>query len=125
MSESNESRELWNPAVALRRMGADTDLLCCMIDCFVEDSQLLLQELKERIEAGDVPEASRMAHSLKGLSSNFDADAATEAGAIMEAACVAMTLDEASALLPQLTKQIDQLSRALTHWKNAQSQAAD
>lgn len=119
MSEPIESSKLWNPTVALRRMGADSDLLCCMVDFFLEDSPLLLRDLKLRIDAGDAPEASRLAHSLKSLCCNIEAEAATEAAAFAEAACMADSLDEASALVPPLTEELRQLSQALAIWKVA------
>lgn len=124
VSESIEPYKLWNPDVALRRMGADTELLHTMVDYFLEDSLLLLQELRERIDAGDTAEASRIAHSLKGLCSNFEAKAATRVGAAVEAACMAGTLAEASSLIPTLTEQLSQLSHALMEWKESHSLGA-
>ena len=124
VSEVIEPRELWNPIVVLRRMGADVDLLSSMVDYFLEDSPLLIEELKQRIDAGDAGEACRVAHSLKGLCSNFEAEAATRAGAVVEAACFAERLDEASALIAPLTEQVRQLSLALTGWKESNLQGA-
>ncbi len=119
MSESNEPGKLWNPTVALRRMGDDSDLLCCMVDYFLEDSPLLLRDLKGQIELGDAAEASRLAHSLKSLCCNIEAEAATRVAAFAEAACMAETLDEASAFIPLLTEQLRDLSHALAMWKVA------
>ncbi len=116
---------LWNPAVALRRMGADTSLLSCIVDFFLEDSQLLLRDLKQRIDAGDAPEASRLAHSLKSLCSNIEADAATRAGTLVEAACLAESLDEASELMPPLAEQVSRLSEVLLLWKNSNPENAE
>jgi two-component system sensor histidine kinase/response regulator len=116
--------DLWNPAVALRRMGADTDLLSSMVDYFLEDCPSLVQELKERIKAGDETEASRVVHSLKGLCANFEAGLATRAAALVEAACIANQLEEASVLLLPLTEQLRDLSQALTAWKDLNSQGA-
>jgi HPt (histidine-containing phosphotransfer) domain-containing protein len=65
-------------------MGGDAELLSTMVDYFVEDSPLLLLQLKTLIDAGDAAEASRIAHSLKGLCANFEAEAATEACASVE-----------------------------------------
>lgn len=125
MSDTTRPGNLWNPAVALRRMGADTSLLSCMVDFFLEDSTLLLRDLKQKIDAGDAPEASRLAHSLKSLCSNIEADAATRAGTLVEAACLAETLDEASELMPPLTEQVRRLSDVLSLWKNSNPQEAE
>ncbi len=125
MSNKIQSGNLWNPAVALRRMGADTSLLSCMVDFFLEDSQVLLRDLKHRIDAGDAPEASRLAHGLKSLCSNIEADAAAQAGTLVEAACMSETLEEASALMPPLTEQVRQLSDVLSIWKNSNLQGVE
>ncbi len=122
VSEVQEFSDRWNPAVTLRRMGADVDLLSSMVDYFLEDYPSLLQDLKERIDVGDAGEACRAAHSLKGLCSNFEAEAATRAGALVEAACAAETLDEASVLVGPLAEQLRQLSLALSAWKESNSQ---
>lgn len=125
MSDMIKPGNLWNPVVALRRMGADTSLLSCMVDYFLEDSQVLLRDLKQNIDAGDAPEASRLAHSLKSLCFNIEADDAARAGTLVEAACMAETLDEASALLPPLTEQVRQLSDVLSIWKTSNPQGAE
>lgn len=125
MSDVIKPSNLWNPVVVLRRMGADTSLLSCMVDFFLEDSQLLLRDLKQRIDAGDAPEASRLAHSLRSLCCNIEADDAARAGILVEAACMASTLDEASALLPPLTEQVRRLSDVLSIWKNSNPQGAE
>ncbi len=122
MSESIQTYKLWNPTVALRRMGADSDLLCCMVDYFLEDSQLLLRDLKQKIEDGDIAEACRLTHSLKSLCCNIEADAATRAAAAVEATCLEGDLDEAATLVPPLTEQLHQLSQALATWKESQPQ---
>lgn len=122
MLESIEPCNLWNPGVALRRMGADSDLLCCMVDYFLEDAPILLRDLQQRIDAGDVAEACRLAHSLAGLCCNIEADPATRAAAFVEAACMAESLNEASKLIPPLTEQLRQLSPALKMWKESHPQ---
>ena len=125
MSDMIKPDNLWNPVVALRRMGADTSLLCCMVDFFLEDSPLLLRDLKQKIDAGDAPEANRLAHSLKSLCSNIEAADAAHAGNLVEAACRAESLDQASALIPPLTEQVRRLSDVLSIWKNSNPQGAE
>ena len=116
--------DVWYPSVALRRMGGDAELLSSMVEYFLEDSPALLLTLKERIDASDVAEACRIAHSLKGLCANFEAETVTRFGALIEAACASGKFDEASALIPPLTEQLRLLVLALTAWKEASSQPA-
>ncbi len=124
MAEVSESGHLWHPAVALRRMGEDSELLSSIVDYFLEDFPNLLQGLTERIDASDAEEACRLAHSLKGLCSNFDAEAATQAGAVLEAACADENFEEASELISPLTEQLRQLTLVLRAWKESNSNLA-
>ena len=117
-------RDVWHQSVAIRRLGGDTDLLSSMVDYFLEDSPILLLTLKERIDAKDVAEACRVAHSLKGLCANFEAETATRVGASIEAACTSEKLDVASSLISPLTEQVRLLALALTVWKETNSQRA-
>ncbi len=114
---------LWKPDVALRRMGGDVELLSSMVDYFLEDSPALLQELRQLTEAGNSAEASRVAHSLKGLCSNFEATEATQVLAAAETACMAGKLNEAQQLFPTLTEKTAQLSQELTNWQRQQAKA--
>jgi two-component system sensor histidine kinase/response regulator len=123
VSEITQPRDLWNPALALRRMGNDTELLFDMVNYFLEDVPPQLQELKELIAAGNLVAGSRVAHSLKGLCSSFEGEAAAQIAALVEAACNAGELSTASKLIPQLDVQIRQLSDALIAWRKATSQA--
>ena len=90
-----------------------------MLSYILEDSQTLLQELQQLIDAGNPEEASRVAHSLKGLCLNFDATEATQAAA--EAACMAGKLNESKQLFPTLTEKTTELSRELTNWQHQQA----
>jgi HPt (histidine-containing phosphotransfer) domain-containing protein len=81
--------------------------------------------LKQKLDAGDAPEANRLAHSLKSLCSNIEAADAAEAGTLVEAACRAETLDQASALMPQLTEQVSRLSAVLSIWKTSDLHEAE
>jgi two-component system sensor histidine kinase/response regulator len=123
VSENTPPHELWNPAATLRRMGGDTELLSDMVDYFLEDASPRLQDLKELIAAGNSAVASRVAHSLKGLCSSFEGEAAAQIGALVEAACNAGELSAASKLIPQFDDQIRQLSDALLAWRKRNSQA--
>ncbi len=121
MPEQFKTLELWKPDVALRRMGGDVELLSTMVDYFLEDSPTLLQKLQQLIEVGNSEEASRVAHSLKGLCLNFDATQATEVVAAAEATCMAGKLNETKQLFPTLTEKTTELSRELTNWQHQQA----
>ncbi len=110
--------ELWHPAVALHRMGDDVALLSSVVVYFLEDSPLLLQQLQVLIDARDAEEASRVAHSLKGLCANFDADAAIRIAGQTEIACREGDFVQAAFLLNPLNVEIRMLSLSLASWQN-------
>jgi HPt (histidine-containing phosphotransfer) domain-containing protein len=72
---------------------------------------------------GDAAGASRVAHSLKGLCSSFEGEAAAQAAALIEAACNAGELYAVPQLLSPLDDHLRQLSDALFAWRTADSQA--
>lgn len=115
--------KLWNPDVALRRMGGDIELLSSMVDYFVEDSPALLAELRQLVEDGNTAEAARAAHSLKGLSSNFEAVEATQAGLEIESGCMSGKLQDVKQRLPQLLQTFARLSQELIEWQSRQVSA--
>ncbi len=108
---------VWQPHVALRRLGDDRSLLVSMIDYFFEDSPDLLKQLPAAIEAENVREATRLAHSLKGLCSNFEATQAVAVAASIEMACCENRLANATAQLSLLGEELQRLSSELAVWK--------
>ena len=122
LSDSLEStKSVWDVDVALKRMGGDTTILESMVDYFFEDSPVLLQQLQGCLESGDIPEATRVAHSLKGLCANFEATQAVECAGKIEAACRENRVSEASLLLSRLQPAVQQLSAALSEWRSEMS----
>lgn len=121
--KTSKPLELWKPDVASHRMGGDIALLSSMVDYFLEDSPKLLSELQHQLEVGNSTEAARVAHSLKGLCSNFEAAEATQAGLEIETACMSGKLNEAEQLLLSLSEKFANLSYELTEWQSQQSNA--
>ena len=121
-TDNSSYNELWNPDLVLRRMGDDKALLCSMVDYFQEDSPGLLQQLQDLIRVGDAAESSRIAHSLKGLCSNFDAHAAINVASDTENACRAGSFTDAVPLLNSLNEEIRKLVPALTQWQSENSE---
>lgn len=120
----NESRlasqpTLWSPKQALSRMGDDTGLLLNMIGFFKEDAPELLEKLAEAIDQNQQEEATRFAHSLKGLCSNYDADAAVSTTLEVETDCRVGDLSAAKAKLEKLSQRLDDLGVELEIWRKA------
>jgi HPt (histidine-containing phosphotransfer) domain-containing protein len=119
LTDNVSSPELWNPAIALRRMGDDRELLSDLVTYFLEDSPVLLEQLKALIHEQNPEESSRVAHSLKGLCANFEAEAAVRAAEVAEIACCQGTFSIAEPLRNQLVAEIQRLAQSLITWQRS------
>lgn len=115
---SKQQSDLWKVDVALKRLGDDRELLQNMIGYFLEDAPELLGKLPSLVETRDWDEATRAAHSLKGLCSNFEAVTVTDTAREMEHACRARNGEVAEELLPTLSQQVEDLKTSLTNWSD-------
>lgn len=112
-----QAAPVWRPEIALGRMGGDKSLLASMIDFFFEDSPQLRTELEANLKAKNAEEATRVAHSLKGLCSNFEATEAVARALSIEVAARESRFDEAAAELAALDQQLERLAGELSLWK--------
>ncbi len=99
--------------VSLQRLGNDRQLLKDMANFYVEDVPTLISELRSALETGDIELATRSAHSLKGLSANFEARFAVEAALAVETAARAGDLAQASGGRENLEHEIGRVVEAL------------
>lgn len=111
--------DVWNPKIAMGRMGDDTELLKNMIGYFFEDVPDLLSQLESALSSGSTEEATRLAHSLKGLCANFESPLATSLAEQCESLCRRNKAATAIVLLPQLKDAVDVLSLSLENWKQS------
>ncbi len=111
---------IWHADVALKRMGDDTAILKSMVDYFVEDAPSLLQQLEVTLASNDVSEATRLAHSVKGLCANFEAKTAVKTAQEIETLCGEGDASNAASLLPTLQMQCQRLAESLALWKHEQ-----
>jgi CheY-like chemotaxis protein len=51
---------------AIEVMEGDQDILCAVVEAFITEAPLLLEQLDEAIKVGEQPAAMRAAHTLKG-----------------------------------------------------------
>ncbi len=75
---------VFDRAIALSRVGGDTELLKEIAILFLDDYPKSLSELRNAAEAGDARRVERTAHGLKGSVSNFGARPAVEAAMELE-----------------------------------------
>ena len=100
------------------QMFDDSELMVEIIDLYLEESARQRQEMKAALEAGDIKEVSRVAHTIKGSlgslhaprarSRSQDLESAAKAGnAALGAAALGALEEELSALEPELLKLRD------------------
>jgi two-component system, sensor histidine kinase and response regulator len=102
-----------NLGIALARLGNDQQLLRDMAGFYIEDVPQLMGELRSALETGDVELATRSAHSLKGLSSNFEATFAVSAAYAVENAARGNDLQKAAAGVDELDNELGRVIQAL------------
>ncbi len=119
-SPPQDQKPVWHVDVALKRMGDDPVILGSMVDYFFEDSPGLMQQLEERLQADNPTEATRFAHSLKGLCANFEASTAVKVAKEIETMCRENELADANERLPRLRSELEALTAALEVWKSEQ-----
>jgi two-component system, sensor histidine kinase and response regulator len=98
-------------AGALNRMGGDRALLLDMAGFFLQDAPALLHTI-QRNRIGD--EATRAAHSLRGLAANFGATSVMQAAAKIEDVTATteardQAVTELERLLPRLLRELETL----------------
>jgi CheY-like chemotaxis protein len=99
--------------LARARLGNDEQLLRDMAGFYIEDVPVLFGELRTGLENGDAELAARSAHSLKGLSANFDARLAVEAALAVELAAKGGDLTKAAAGVDELDAEVGRVIQAL------------
>jgi CheY-like chemotaxis protein len=102
-----------NLGVALQRLGNDHQLLRDMAGFYIEDVPQLMGELRAGLDSGDQDLTTRSAHSLKGLSSNFEAPFAVGAALAVENAARGGDLQKAAAGVDDLDVELGRVIQAL------------
>ena len=71
----------------LHELGGDTELLCELMQCSLEECRGCLEELRESVVAGDLDKAGKTAHLIKGTLSHFASGSALAILARLEQLC--------------------------------------
>ena len=98
----------------MARLTDDEDLARTVAECFLEDIPRQIEALRGCLEAGDVPGAECLAHSIKGASANVGGERLQEVAFEMEKAGKAGALDVVKARMADLDMQFDALKEAMT-----------
>ena len=111
----------FDPAVVLKRVDGDMELLREIAGLFFEDTPRLLAEARAAIARADGSALERAAHALKGAVGNFGARAAFDAAMALEKMGRAGPLTHAPESLATLEQQIALLRPALDALLNQQA----
>lgn len=98
-------------AAALLRLGGDEELLNDMIGFFNEDVPKLLQTARGALDAQELPEVRRAAHSIKGLAANLGATKAEEAARTVETAAASDDLPRVRETMARMEFELELLLR--------------
>ncbi len=107
---------------SLARLGGNPDLFGEIVVLFLEDAPQLLTRAREGLDHQDLPELERAAHSLKGLSVNFDATQLAAASARLEQLAREHDFDRAAACFPELEREFTRLQRELMAYRDSAQQ---
>lgn len=106
-----------NRDAALRRLGGDAELFSDMAQFFFEDSPGLIAEIEDGIRDHNYPQATRAAHSLRGLAANFDAHAVIQSAQAIEQCSRPDEFDGLGKTLQELRSHVKQLNEALEPYR--------
>lgn len=98
---------------ALSRIGGDTELLREIAGLFVEEEAKLMSDIKSALDEGNSKKLETAAHTLKGMLSNFGANAAVEAAFTIERVAREGDMGRALTAYPDLEKEMSRLRPAV------------
>jgi HPt (histidine-containing phosphotransfer) domain-containing protein len=107
------SKTVTDPQISLQRLGGDEKLLATLAQFFLEDAPPLMGQLNEANQSGDMKAVALRAHSLRGLSSTFEAIPFQEIAAEVELSAKTGDMTHLNQTLPQLKVEFDRLIEAL------------
>lgn len=97
----------------LEDAGGDADFVAEIIDDFLGNSRVLLDEVAAALESGNAGGARNAAHTLKGTSGSLGARALSALAAEAESGSLAGNLDQIANLLPRLEAEFAVVSEQL------------
>jgi HPt (histidine-containing phosphotransfer) domain-containing protein len=101
-------------ALALERVGGDTELLQEVARLFLDDCPNSIASIRSAIEAQDAKALERAAHNLKGAVANFGAEATVHAARRLEEMGRTGQLDQVETAFQALKAALERLTPELT-----------
>lgn len=94
--------------------GGDQEFLKELVEVFLDDAQLRIEELKTAVESRDGRELSRTAHKLKGSSANLGANGLWDLAKELEHLSAAGSISSAEPLMAALEHELARVRERLT-----------
>ena len=104
---------IFDLAGAMERVEGDREFLCELAKVYLDEVSKLLIAIAEDIEQNDIIAAARRAHTIKGASSNFCAQAVHDAAWDFEQLLPSNTSEEVAAAYDKLLYETERLNVAL------------
>jgi PAS domain S-box-containing protein len=112
-----ETQAVFDWSELLDRLMGDTELAHTLVEGFMDDIPVQISKLKGFLESGDVPAATRQAHTIKGAAANIGAAVLREAAYELEEQGHAGDMAGVAKGLPHLEVAFERLKEALTRTK--------
>jgi len=109
MSAHDERRAIFDPAAFERQTGGDAELRAEIIQMFLEDCPVRVQEIRAAVDGNDAPALTAAAHALKGSAAYLCASIVRARAADLERAGREHNLDAARTLVPDLEAAVADL----------------
>jgi len=106
---------------SLARLGGDEELLLDIIDFYIEDYPGLLSRMEEALSTKKTTALERAAHSMKGLSANFDATQAVKIAGLIEEAAKERNLAKAGSFMKEMHHLAKELAEQLDVYRQSKS----
>jgi two-component system, sensor histidine kinase and response regulator len=103
---------------ALRRMGGDRELLAMLIRMFLEDAPGLVKNIETSAQAAQWSETHRVAHCLRGLAANLNAQAVMNAAGEIEEETAAAPPGELQTAIASLQSAVERVRAELRKERN-------
>jgi HPt (histidine-containing phosphotransfer) domain-containing protein len=97
----------------LENTGGDPEFVVEIIEDYLADVEIRLDELSAALDAGDSAAAKRAAHTIKGSSRSFGATRLASLAAELEQLSLQSAFDSVSEQLPDLRAEIARVENAL------------
>jgi two-component system, sensor histidine kinase and response regulator len=104
---------------SLARLGGNPDLFAEIVVLFLEDAPELVTRARDCLNRKSLLELERAAHSLKGLSANFDATQLVSAASSLETMAREQDLERAAECFPELEREFTRLQTELQAFRDS------